>query len=93
MVMRGGRLSFIASSLENPTPNHRKLVLDDLKATGVRGEGFGSCRRSLALFEMGKIQAKPLITHHFPLTEINDGLDTYIQRKDGALKVVILPNG
>jgi len=93
MVMRGGRLSFIASSLDNPTPDHRKLVLDDIKAAGVRGEGFGICRRSLALFEMGKIKAKPLITHHFPLTEINEGLDTYIQRKGGAIKIIIQPNG
>ena len=93
MVMRGGRLSFIGSSYENPTPNHRKFVVDDLRAAGVRGEGFGSIRRSLALFEMGKIQAKPLITHHFPLTEINEGLDTYIQRKGGAIKIIIQPNG
>jgi len=41
---------------------------------------------------MGKILAKPLITHHFPLTEINDGFDTFIQRKGGALKVIIHPN-
>ena len=72
MVMRGGRLSFVGDSHDRPTPNHRKFVLDDLKAAGVRGEGLGDCRRSLALFSQGSIQAKPLITHHFPLEKVNE---------------------
>ena len=93
VVMRGGRLSFVGDSHENPTPNHRKFVLDDLKAAGVRGEGLGDCRRSLALFSQGAIQAKPLITHHFPLEKVNEAMDTFIQRKGGALKVILHPNG
>jgi L-iditol 2-dehydrogenase len=93
IVMRGGRLSFVGDSHENPTPNHRKFVLDDLKAAGVRGEGLGDCRRSLELLKMGKIQAKPLITHHFPLVDFNEALNTFIERKGGALKVIIHPNG
>lgn len=93
MVMRGGRLSFIGDSHDRPTPNHRKLVLDDLVAAGVRGEGLGTCRRSLELLKLGKIQAKPLITHHFSLDDINEGFDTFVNRKGGALKVIIHPNG
>lgn len=92
MVMRGGRLSFVGDAHERPTPNHRKFVLDDLKAAGVRGEGLGDCRRSLELLKMNKIKATPLITHHFPLDEINEGFDTFINRKGGALKVIIHPN-
>ena len=94
MVMRGGRLSFIGigDPHERPTPNHRKFVLDDLKAAGVRGEGMGDCRRSLELLKLGKIQAKPLITHHYPLSQINEAFDTFIKRKGGALKVIIHPN-
>jgi len=92
VVMRGGRISFIGDSHENPTPNHRKFVLDDLKAAGVRGEGLGDCRRSLELFKMGKINAKPFITHHFPLEQINEGVETFVKRKGGALKVIIQPN-
>lgn len=93
MVMRGGRLSFIGDPHERPTPNHRKFVLDDLKAAGVRGEGLGDCRRSLELLKLGKIEAKPFITHHFSLDDINEGFDTFINRKGGALKVIIEPNG
>lgn len=92
MVIRGGRLSFVGDSHERPTPDHRKFVLDSLRAAGVRGEGLGDCRRSLELFKMGKIQARPIISHHFPLTEINEGFDTFIKRRGGALKVIIEPN-
>ena len=92
MVMRGGRLSFVGDSHERPTPNHRKFVLDSLRAAGVRGEGLGDCRRSLELFKLGKIKAKPIISHHFPLTKINEALDTFISRKGGALKVIVEPN-
>ncbi len=92
VVMRGGRISFIGDSHDRPTPNHRKFVLDDLKAAGVRGEGLGDCRRSLELFKMGKIDPKPFITHHFPLEKINEAIDTFVQRKGGALKVIIHPN-
>ena len=92
VIMRGGRLSFVGDSDDRPTPNHKKFVLDSLRAAGVRGEGLGDCRRSLELFKMGKIKAKPLITHHFPLSQINEAFDTFIQRKGGALKVIIEPN-
>jgi threonine dehydrogenase-like Zn-dependent dehydrogenase len=39
----------------------------------------------------GKIDGKHLITHTFPLEEINDAIDTFRERKGGALKVVVHP--
>ena len=60
---------------------------------GVRGEGMADCRRSLAFLGAGKIVAKPMITHRFPLEDVNEALQTFIQRKGGALKVVVQPNG
>ena len=93
MCRRGARISYIGDPHVMATINLRKFVLDDLRAAGVRGEGMADCRRSLALLAAGKIVAKPMITHHFPLEEVNEGLQTFIQRKGGALKVVIQPNG
>ena len=54
---------------------------------------MADCQRSLALLAAGKIVAKPLITHHFPLEQISDALQTFIQRKGGALKVIVQANG
>ncbi|MBI5305668.1 MAG: alcohol dehydrogenase catalytic domain-containing protein [Chloroflexi bacterium] len=93
MAMRGARISFVGDPVEMPRINLKKFVLDDLRAAGVRGEGMADCGRSLALLGSGKICAKPLITHHFSLEQINEGFQTFIQRKGGALKVIIQPNG
>jgi L-iditol 2-dehydrogenase len=93
MCRRGARISFIGDPHVNATINLRKFVLDDLRAAGVRGEGMADCRRSLAFLGAGKIVAKPMITHRFPLEDVNEALQTFIQRKGGALKVVVQPNG
>ena len=92
MGARGARLSLIGDPHGLTTVNLRRFVLDDMRAAGVRGEGNGDCARSLALFSDGKIQGKPLITHHMPLERINEGIETFVKRKDGAIKVIIQPN-
>ena len=92
MAARGGRLSLIGDPHGLTTINLRRFVLDDMRAAGVRGEGNGDCARSLALISDCKVLCKPLITHHFPLEMINEGIDTFVNRKGGALKVIIQPN-
>ena len=34
-----------------------------------------------------------LITHTYPLEEFDQALDTFVNRREGAIKVVIEPNG
>jgi L-iditol 2-dehydrogenase len=41
----------------------------------------------------GHIKVKDLITHTFPLEDFAEGLDTFVSRRDGVIKVVIEPNG
>ncbi len=91
MPKRGGRISLIGDPHEPASIDLRKFVLDDFRAAGVRGEGMGDCKRSLALFSAGKIQAKPLITHMYSLEDINTAFETYLGRIDGAIKVIIHP--
>ncbi len=40
-----------------------------------------------------QIDVRRLITHRFPLERMADALDTFVNRKDGAVKVVVCPNG
>jgi L-iditol 2-dehydrogenase len=93
MARRGARISFIGDPVVKATIDLKKFVLDDLRAAGVRGEGMADCQRSLALLSAGRINAKLLITHHFPLAQVNDAFQTFIQRQGGALKVIVQPNG
>jgi threonine dehydrogenase-like Zn-dependent dehydrogenase len=42
----------------------------------------------------GRVDVSPIITHRFPLRDIQTAFDTFRDRKDGALKVFIdFPNG
>ncbi|MBM4333182.1 MAG: zinc-binding dehydrogenase [Deltaproteobacteria bacterium] len=47
----------------------------------------------LSLMASGQLVVKDLITHVFPLEEFAQALKTFVHRKDGAMKVVIEPNG
>jgi len=47
----------------------------------------------LALMASGQLVVKDLISHVFPLAEFGKALETFVNRKDGAMKVVIEPNG
>ncbi len=50
-------------------------------------------RKIIQMITAGHIKVKDLITHTFPLEEFGEGLDTFVNRRDGVIKVVIEPNG
>lgn len=93
MARRGGTLSLIGDPHEPTLLDIKKFVMSDMRAAGVRGEGMGDCARSLALFSGGKLRAAPMITHRLPLEQVNEALDIFIERRDGAIKVILFPNG
>ena len=43
-----------------------------------------------ALIEAGKIDTTPLITHRFPLSEIEEAYRIFEDKLDGVIKLVIL---
>jgi L-iditol 2-dehydrogenase len=45
------------------------------------------------MISSGLLQVSDLITHVFPLVEFEQALDTFINRREGAVKVVVEPNG
>jgi len=91
LATRGGRICFIGE-VEQPAPmNMRKFMLNDLKAASVRGEGRANCRRVLQMFKDGKLSAKGIVTHRFPLEKVKEAMDFYVHRRDGAIKVVLEP--
>ena len=47
------------------------------------------CAETLALIAAGKLDTTPLITHTFPLNEIEAAYDLFEHRRDGVIKVAI----
>ncbi len=56
------------------------------KTGGVDG---CDCAEILALIEHGKIDTTPLITHKFPLAEIEEAYRIFENKLDGVVKVAI----
>ena len=47
----------------------------------------------MQMLSSGQLVLKDLITHTFPLEEFEKALDTFVNRRDDAVKVVVEPNG
>ena len=55
----------------------------------TRGLDACDCGEILSLIEQGKIDTTPLITHRFPLSEINEAYRIFENRLDGVIKIAV----
>jgi L-iditol 2-dehydrogenase len=94
LARRGGRVV-----LAGATAPGRELSGIDL-STIVRGhlDIYGSLanprgvsRRGLELLARGVVDVSPLITHRFPLTDFARAWETFVERRDGAIRVMLHP--
>lgn len=60
------------------------------KTGGVDG---CDCAEILRLIEQGKIDTTPLITHRFPLSDIEEAYRLFENRADGVIKVAVIMEG
>lgn len=70
--------------------DNRKMILNEITLLGSRANPNVS-HKLLSMVSSGRLSIKEIITHHFPLVRFSEALDCFINRKDGALKVVIEP--
>jgi L-iditol 2-dehydrogenase len=94
LARRGGRVVLAGS-----TGPGRELSGVDLSAI-VRGhlDIYGSLAnprgisgRALELIARGAVDVKPLITHCFSLSEFDQAWATFVERRDGAIRVLLHP--
>lgn len=50
------------------------------------------CTEILKLIEVGKIDTTPLITHRFPLSQIDKAYKLFEKKEDNVIKVAITPD-
>jgi L-iditol 2-dehydrogenase len=68
----------------------KTMVMNQITVHGSRANP--NCSKDvLALISENRINAKDLITHTFSIDDIHKALDTFVNRIDGAMKVVIHP--
>ncbi|MCC6419288.1 MAG: alcohol dehydrogenase catalytic domain-containing protein [Gemmataceae bacterium] len=91
MTRKGGRVSFTGVPMGPVALPMQKIVLEELDLFGVRANA-GAMEEAIALIEAGRIRAKAIVTHRFPHSQYAEALETFMKRKDGALKVLVKPN-
>lgn len=90
MLHKGGRCASVGIPVEDVRLPLQDLVLYEKELVGVRATA-GGMRRAMPLVSDGRIRVTELHTHTFPLDQFRTALDTFNERRDGALKVIIEP--
>ncbi len=94
MVRRGGTVGLVGippATVMEKLPFAR-IVLDEISICGSRANPNVSAR-VLELMASGQLNVDPLITHSLPLAEFERALDLFVTRKEGAIKIIVEPNG
>jgi L-iditol 2-dehydrogenase len=89
MCKPAGRIVLVGYFHGPVTADLNRAVKTGLTLHTIRGEGNRAVGRSVALARRGLLDTAPLITHRFPLEQIGEAFDTFAERRDEALKVVL----
>ncbi len=90
MIKKGGRVVVGGIPQENAPLPFQRFVLDEIEVVGSRAAP-NCLPEVLALTKIGALRLSELVTHKFPLREFTEAMETFRERKGGALKVVVEP--
>ena len=94
MLREGGHVGLLgvpsASVMEKIPFKH--VCRNEIGIFGVKANPNVS-DQVVSMIASGQLVVKDLITHLFPLDKFGEALETFETRKDGAVKVVVEPNG
>ncbi len=93
MVCKGGRVALVGvppGGVMEPVP-FKYVVHNEIAIFGSRANPNTS-RKVIALLAAKQLQVADLVTHTFPLEQFATALDTFVHRRENAIKVVVEPN-
>src|SRR5581483_9818055 len=67
------------------------IVRGHLDVCGSLANPKGISGRGLQLIARGSVDVTPLMTHHFPLDEFDEAWATFVERRGGAIRVMLHP--
>jgi threonine dehydrogenase-like Zn-dependent dehydrogenase len=91
MAKPGGKVLLVAFYHGPVTADVSHAVRQNITIYTERGEGGTSVGRCLALLAAGRITAKPLVTHQFPLARVHEAMQVLETRSGDPMKVVVNP--
>jgi L-iditol 2-dehydrogenase len=91
LARRAGTVLFLAFYDGPTTFDLNKANLSEIRLVTSRGEGRAAVRRSIVLAERGLVRGRDLVTHHYPLDNIQEGFDDLRHRRGDPVKIVFTP--
>jgi 2-desacetyl-2-hydroxyethyl bacteriochlorophyllide A dehydrogenase len=89
IVRRGGKLVLVGFYEGPATLDVNDAVFNAITIHTVRGEGYGAVPKAIALAARGRLEMGSVITHRFKFEDIASAFETYQDRSNDALKVLI----
>ncbi|HLI26752.1 MAG TPA: alcohol dehydrogenase catalytic domain-containing protein [Chloroflexota bacterium] len=96
LARRGGRVVLAGATgpgRELSGVDLSAIVRGHLDICGSLANPRGISGRGLQLLARRSVDVRPLITHHFPLSAFADAWATFVERRDGAIRVMLHPHG
>jgi alcohol dehydrogenase len=90
----GGTLSSLgvySSDLRIPLDAFAAGLGDHKIVTTLCPGGKERMRRLMSVVASGRVDLRPLVTHHFSLDRIEEAYELFAHQRDGVLKVAIRP--
>ena len=93
MCKKGGSIALLGTPPEGTMVEipMKKITFKELALFGSRGNP-NVTPAVVNLMATGQLRVRDLVTHTFPLTQFRQGIDTFVNRKGGAVKVIFYPN-
>jgi threonine dehydrogenase-like Zn-dependent dehydrogenase len=94
VARRGGRVVLAGSTglgKELSGVDLSVIVRGHLDIRGSLANPKGISGRGLELIARGAVNVKPLMTHHFSLNEFPEAWETFVERRGGAIRVMLHP--
>lgn len=89
---KGGVVSMIGIPHSDPSLPIKRMVLEEVELVGNRANP-NTAQPTIEMLLNNRIDLTPLMTHRFDLKDFATALDTFENRKDGAIKIATKPNG
>jgi L-iditol 2-dehydrogenase len=94
LARRGGRVVLAGATgpgRELSGVDLSTIVRGHLDVVGSLANPCGVSRRGLELIARGGVDVRPLITHHLALDDFAEAWTTFVERRDGAIRVMLHP--
>jgi L-iditol 2-dehydrogenase len=91
-VKKNGHVAFVSlPAVDIHSIPVKTMVMNQISVFGSRANP--NCSEAvLNLMSQGHLNAKKMVTHVLPLEKIKEAVDIFVNRRDGAMKVVIHPD-